>query len=137
MSRRATQESSTIVFVRPTRACILVRSVEGIPCERLVEHALATQARVWCADQTLVVPLGSDLPNEELFCGLLIAVSAPSASHLTQRRRPGQVADPYLPRSATGPSWGWFVQSAKTKKPPLPGAFEVGAPRIELGTSRV
>jgi hypothetical protein len=37
----------------------------------MVEHALATQARIWGGNQNLVVPLGWDIGNEELFWRLI------------------------------------------------------------------
>jgi hypothetical protein len=62
---------SAILVARPTRVCVFVPSVEGIPWERMVEHALATQARIWGGNQNLVVPLGWDIASEELFWRLV------------------------------------------------------------------
>jgi hypothetical protein len=62
---------SAILVARPTRACVFVPSVEGIPWERLVEHALAAQTRIWGGNQNLVVPLGWEVATEELFWRLV------------------------------------------------------------------
>src|SRR4051812_13399687 len=57
--------------VRPIRACVLVPSVDGVPWERMVEHALATQCRIWGGQGNLVVPTGWEISNDELFLRLV------------------------------------------------------------------
>jgi hypothetical protein len=62
--------SATLV-ARPVRACIFVPLVEGVPWERLVEHALATQTRVWGGASNLVVPAWWELAEDEIFWSLI------------------------------------------------------------------
>jgi hypothetical protein len=65
--------SATLV-ARPVKTCTFVPAVEGVPWEVLVEHALATQTRVWGGTSTIVVPLGWDVGEDELFWRLLDAL---------------------------------------------------------------
>jgi hypothetical protein len=58
--------NATLV-ARPVRVCVLVPSVEGVPWERMVEHGLASQSRVWGGASNLVVPLGWEITDDELF----------------------------------------------------------------------
>lgn len=62
--------SATLV-ARPVRACVFVPLWEGVPWQRLVEHALATQTRVWGGTSNLVVPLAPELADDELFWRLV------------------------------------------------------------------
>ncbi len=45
--------------------------MEGVPWERLVEHALATQTRVWGGASNLVVPAWWELAEDEIFWSLI------------------------------------------------------------------
>jgi hypothetical protein len=58
---------SAVLTVRPPRTCVFVPSVENIPWQRMVEHALAAQTRVWGGGANLVVPLGRELVDDEVF----------------------------------------------------------------------
>jgi hypothetical protein len=62
---------SAILVARPVRACVVVPAVEGVAWERLVEHALAAQARVWGGTYNLVVPTGWEIADDELFWRLV------------------------------------------------------------------
>jgi hypothetical protein len=62
---------SASLVVRPVRACVFVPAVESIAWQRLVEHALAAQTRVWGGWFNLVVPTAWDLGNDELFWRLI------------------------------------------------------------------
>jgi hypothetical protein len=62
---------SAILVARPVRACIFVPAVEGVAWQRLVEHALAAQTRVWGGSSNLVVPMGWELGDDELFWRLV------------------------------------------------------------------
>jgi hypothetical protein len=62
---------SAILVARPVRACIVVPSVEGVAWQRLVEHALAAQTRVWGGSYNLVVPGGLEVAEDELFWRLV------------------------------------------------------------------
>ena len=62
---------SAILVARPARACIFVPAVEGVAWQRLVEHALAAQTRVWGGSFNLVVPMGWELADDELFWRLV------------------------------------------------------------------
>jgi hypothetical protein len=62
---------SAFLIARPIRACIVVPDVEGVPWQRLVEHALAGQTRVWGGTYNLVVPGGWELGEDELFWRLV------------------------------------------------------------------
>jgi hypothetical protein len=58
--------SGTLVS-RPVRVCVFVPDIEGVPWERLVEHALASQMRVWGGTSNLVVPTGWEVADDEVF----------------------------------------------------------------------
>jgi hypothetical protein len=62
--------SATLV-ARPVRACVFVPSVEGVAWQRLVEHALAAQTRIWGGQHNLVVPTGWELADDDLFWCLI------------------------------------------------------------------
>jgi hypothetical protein len=62
---------AAILSVRPVRVCVLVPSAEGVPWQRMVEHAIATQTRVWGGAFNLVVPTGWELAEDELFWRLV------------------------------------------------------------------
>jgi len=53
------------------RVCVFVKLPEGVPWERLVEHALATQTRVWGGDHNVVVPLWEGIEDDEVFWRLV------------------------------------------------------------------
>lgn len=58
---------SAVLVARPVRACVFVPDVEGVAWQRLVEHALAAQTRVWGGTYNLVVPTGWEIADDELF----------------------------------------------------------------------
>ena len=62
---------SAILVARPVRVCVVVPAVEGVAWERLVEHALAAQTRVWGGAYNLVVPGGWEIADDELFWRLI------------------------------------------------------------------
>jgi hypothetical protein len=62
---------SAILSARPVRVCVLVPSAQNVPWQRMVEHALATQTRVWGGALNLVIPPGLDLADDELFWRLV------------------------------------------------------------------
>ncbi len=77
--------------VRPIRACVLVPSVDGVPWQWIVEHAIATQCRVWGGQGNLIVPTGWEIREDELFLRLLrcfnpdlLAVHAPTHSDVEE-----------------------------------------------------
>lgn len=53
--------------VRPFRACVFVPQVEDVPWERMVEHALAAQTRVWGGGSNLIVPMHPEIEADEVF----------------------------------------------------------------------
>jgi hypothetical protein len=58
---------SMTLTVRPARACIFVPDIEGVPWERLVEQAIASQVRVWGGGKNLIVPVGWAITDDEIF----------------------------------------------------------------------
>jgi hypothetical protein len=58
---------SIALVARPTRACVLVPNVEGVPWAATVEHALAAQTGVWGGTGNLVIPTGWELADDEIF----------------------------------------------------------------------
>jgi hypothetical protein len=62
---------SAILTARPVRACVFVPAVEGVPWERLIEHALAAQIRVWGGASNLIVPTGWEIAADEIFWRLV------------------------------------------------------------------
>jgi hypothetical protein len=62
---------TSVLVARPVRVCAFVPDIQGLPWERLVEHALAVQTRVWGGGANLVVPLGWELADDELFWRLI------------------------------------------------------------------
>jgi hypothetical protein len=82
---------AAILVARPVRACVFVPSVEGVRWERMVEHALGTQARIWGGNQNLIVPLGWEVADEELFWRLVdrcdpdvVALHAPTLADVEE-----------------------------------------------------
>jgi hypothetical protein len=62
---------SITLVARPTRACVLVPSVEDVPWTATVEHALAAQTTIWGGTGNLVIPTGWELADDEIFWRIL------------------------------------------------------------------
>jgi hypothetical protein len=62
---------SAVLVARPVRACVFVPAVQGVAWQRLVEHALAAQTRIWGGTYNLVVPTGWEIGDDELFWRLI------------------------------------------------------------------
>jgi len=52
---------------RPFRVCVFVPGVEDVPWERMVEHALAAQTRVWGGSSNLIVPMHPEIEADDVF----------------------------------------------------------------------